>query len=57
MLIFHSGPKRYDWTGKNWIYSHDGISLHDLLSKELSLALAIELDLSTLTHAGGEPNS
>ncbi|KAL7988714.1 hypothetical protein Chor_007633 [Crotalus horridus] len=52
-----SGPKRYDWTGKKWIYSHDGISLHDLLSKELSLALAIELDLSTLTHAGGEPNS
>ncbi|XP_039213328.1 frataxin, mitochondrial isoform X2 [Crotalus tigris] len=52
-----SGPKRYDWTGKKWIYSHDGISLHDLLSKELSLALATELDLSTLTHAGGEPNS
>ncbi|XP_013907799.1 PREDICTED: frataxin, mitochondrial [Thamnophis sirtalis] len=52
-----SGPKRYDWTGKNWIYSHDGISLHDLLSRELSVALAIELDLSTLTHASGEPNS
>ncbi|XP_026559560.1 frataxin, mitochondrial [Pseudonaja textilis] len=52
-----SGPKRYDWSGKKWIYSHDGISLHDLLSKELSLALAIELDLSTLTHTGGEPNS
>uniref|UniRef100_A0A8C5S9R3 Frataxin, mitochondrial n=1 Tax=Laticauda laticaudata TaxID=8630 RepID=A0A8C5S9R3_LATLA len=52
-----SGPKRYDWSGKKWIYFHDGISLHDLLSKELSLALAIELDLSTLTHTGGEPNS
>ncbi|XP_063151188.1 frataxin, mitochondrial [Candoia aspera] len=52
-----SGPKRYDWTGKKWVYSHDGISLHDLLSKELSLALQIELDLSTLTHAGREHNS
>ncbi|XP_007439493.1 frataxin, mitochondrial isoform X1 [Python bivittatus] len=52
-----SGPKRYDWTGKNWVYSHDGISLHDLLSKELSLALEIELDLSTLIHAGRQHNS
>ncbi|XP_053156134.1 frataxin, mitochondrial isoform X2 [Hemicordylus capensis] len=49
-----SGPKRYDWTGKKWVYSHDGISLHELLALELSAALETKLDLSTLEHAGRE---
>uniref|UniRef100_A0A8D0C4L3 Frataxin, mitochondrial n=1 Tax=Salvator merianae TaxID=96440 RepID=A0A8D0C4L3_SALMN len=49
-----SGPKRYDWTGKNWVYSHDGVSLHDLLEKEFSVALEAQLDLSTLAHSGKE---
>nr|XP_056704782.1 frataxin, mitochondrial [Euleptes europaea] len=47
-----SGPKRYDWTGENWVYSHDGVSLHELLAKELSAALKTKLDLSTLAYAG-----
>ncbi|XP_048360707.1 frataxin, mitochondrial isoform X2 [Sphaerodactylus townsendi] len=47
-----SGPKRYDWTGENWVYSHDGVSLHELLAKELTAALKIKLDLSTLAYAG-----
>ncbi|XP_054842960.1 frataxin, mitochondrial [Eublepharis macularius] len=47
-----SGPKRYDWTGENWVYSHDGVSLHELLAKELSAALKTKLDLSTLAFAG-----
>nr|XP_056707792.1 frataxin, mitochondrial-like [Euleptes europaea] len=47
-----SGPKRYDWTGENWVYSHDGASLHELLAKELSTALKTKLDLSTLAYAG-----
>ncbi|XP_060093414.1 frataxin, mitochondrial isoform X1 [Heteronotia binoei] len=47
-----SGPKRYDWTGENWVYSHDGVSLHELLTKELSVALKTKLDLTTLAHAG-----
>lgn len=51
-LWFHSGPKRYDWTGENWVYSHDGVSLHELLTKELSAALKTKLDLSTLAYAG-----
>ncbi|KAM5193750.1 frataxin, mitochondrial [Mantella aurantiaca] len=46
-----SGPKRYDWTGTKWIYSHDGVSLHQLLEQELSLALNTKLDLSTLLYA------
>nr|XP_060618223.1 frataxin, mitochondrial [Anolis sagrei ordinatus] len=50
----NSGPKRYDWTGKKWVYSHDGISLHELLAKELSFAFKTKLDLSTLACAGHE---
>ncbi|XP_066460295.1 frataxin, mitochondrial [Eleutherodactylus coqui] len=46
-----SGPKRYDWTGKNWVYSHDGVSLHQLLEQELSLALKATLNLSSLTYS------
>ncbi|XP_004838236.1 frataxin, mitochondrial [Heterocephalus glaber] len=47
-----SGPKRYDWTGKNWVYSHDGISLHELLARELTEALKTKLDLSSLAYSG-----
>nr|XP_027795944.1 phosphatidylinositol 4-phosphate 5-kinase type-1 beta isoform X3 [Marmota flaviventris] len=47
-----SGPKRYDWTGKSWVYSHDGVSLHELLATELTKALKTELDLSSLVYSG-----
>nr|XP_031532972.1 frataxin, mitochondrial [Vicugna pacos] len=47
-----SGPKRYDWTGKNWVYSHDGVSLHELLARELTQALKTKLDLSSLAYSG-----
>ncbi|XP_055150380.2 frataxin, mitochondrial isoform X1 [Symphalangus syndactylus] len=47
-----SGPKRYDWTGKNWVYSHDGVSLHELLATELTKALKTKLDLSSLAYSG-----
>ncbi|XP_058157688.1 frataxin, mitochondrial isoform X2 [Dasypus novemcinctus] len=47
-----SGPKRYDWTGKNWVYSHDGVSLHELLTAELTAALKTKLDLSSLAYSG-----
>ncbi|XP_053322488.1 frataxin, mitochondrial [Spea bombifrons] len=47
-----SGPKRYDWTGTMWVYSHDGVSLHHLLAQELSLVLKTKLDFSTLVYAG-----
>uniref|UniRef100_A0A8I3MIP9 Frataxin, mitochondrial n=2 Tax=Canis lupus TaxID=9612 RepID=A0A8I3MIP9_CANLF len=47
-----SGPKRYDWTGKNWVYSHDGVSLHELLATELTKAFKIKLDLSSLAYSG-----
>ncbi|XP_073428350.1 frataxin, mitochondrial isoform X3 [Dendrobates tinctorius] len=46
-----SGPKRYDWSGKSWVYSHDGVSLHQLLEQELSIALNATLDLSLLLYS------
>nr|XP_014436453.1 frataxin, mitochondrial [Pelodiscus sinensis] len=47
-----SGPKRYDWTGRNWVYCHDGVSLHELLAVELSKALKTKIDLSPLAYSG-----
>ncbi|XP_076860338.1 frataxin, mitochondrial isoform X2 [Brachyhypopomus gauderio] len=46
-----SGPKRYDWTGECWVYAHDGMSLHELLAKELSTIFQSEMDLSCLIHS------
>ncbi|XP_073508711.1 frataxin, mitochondrial isoform X2 [Phyllobates terribilis] len=46
-----SGPKRYDWTGKSWVYTHDGVSLHQLLEQELSVALNAKLDLTVLLYS------
>ncbi|XP_072290050.1 frataxin, mitochondrial [Eucyclogobius newberryi] len=46
-----SGPKRYDWTGQRWTYAHDGRSLHQLLSSELSSIFRTPLDLSHLPHS------
>ncbi|KAI9543703.1 hypothetical protein NQZ68_008750 [Dissostichus eleginoides] len=46
-----SGPKRYDWTGAHWVYAHDGVSLHQLLSKEFSIIFNKDIDLSHLTYS------
>ncbi|XP_050972303.1 frataxin, mitochondrial [Labeo rohita] len=46
-----SGPKRYDWTGERWVYAHDGVALHTLLSKELSVIFKSNIDLSHLIHS------
>ncbi|KAJ8262892.1 hypothetical protein COCON_G00153490 [Conger conger] len=46
-----SGPKRYDWTGERWVYSHDGNCLHDLLSREFSAIFNTKMDLSNLIHS------
>lgn len=44
-----SGPKRYDWTGEQWVYMHDGVGLHQLLSKEFSIIFSRNMDLSSLS--------
>lgn len=46
-----SGPKRYDWTGERWVYTHDGVSLHKLLSKEFSKIFNRNMDLLDLPHS------
>ncbi|NP_001076485.2 frataxin, mitochondrial [Danio rerio] len=46
-----SGPKRYDWTGERWVYTHDAVPLHSLLSKELSIIFKTNIDLSHLIHS------
>ena len=52
MHVFpYSGPKRYDVIGGRWLYTHDGVTLHDLLSEELSRLLETELDLSSLSYS------
>ncbi|KAG7481223.1 hypothetical protein MATL_G00064320 [Megalops atlanticus] len=46
-----SGPERYDWTGERWVYTHDGVCLHELLSKEFSAIFHSNMDLSHLIHS------
>ncbi|XP_068560306.1 frataxin, mitochondrial [Cebidichthys violaceus] len=46
-----SGPKRYDWTGQRWVYAHDGVSLHRLLSEEFSVIFNRDMDLSGLPYS------
>uniref|UniRef100_A0A2I3HZ49 Frataxin mature form n=1 Tax=Nomascus leucogenys TaxID=61853 RepID=A0A2I3HZ49_NOMLE len=48
----NNGLKRYDWTEKNWVYSHDSVYLHDVLAAELTKALKTKLDLSSLAYSG-----
>lgn len=44
-----SGPKRYDFNGTKWIYKHDGVSLHELLTSELSKQFSSNNCLNGLT--------
>ncbi|XP_074493640.1 frataxin, mitochondrial [Sebastes fasciatus] len=46
-----TGPKRYDWTGARWVYAHDGLSLHQLLSQEFSIVFNKNIDLNDLPYA------
>ncbi|XP_799205.4 frataxin, mitochondrial [Strongylocentrotus purpuratus] len=41
-----SGPKRYDYINKRWIYVHDGMAIHDLLSEEISKILDSPVDVT-----------
>ncbi|GAU98535.1 hypothetical protein RvY_09668-1 [Ramazzottius varieornatus] len=41
-----SGPKRYDFENETWTYHHDGSTLHDLLSKEVSELLKRPVDFT-----------
>lgn len=45
-VLFHSGPKRYDYVDGQWVYKHDGQTLIDLLKSELEQTFNISVDLS-----------
>ncbi|XP_055333274.1 frataxin, mitochondrial-like [Paramacrobiotus metropolitanus] len=47
-----SGPKRYDYARGTWIYLHDGMSLYDLLSSEISSAIGAPIDFSRCRPGG-----
>ena len=50
-LLPSSGPKRYDVVDGRWVYIHDGVALHDLLSDEMSKVLGETVDLSQLMYS------
>lgn len=45
-----SGPKRYDYVDGNWIYKHDGVSLHELLQNELGKIFSSPVDFLSLAN-------
>ena len=47
-----SGPKRYDFSAGTWIYSHDGLTLHSLLSSEISSVFGHTVDFTALSYGG-----
>ncbi|MCL4128451.1 UNVERIFIED_CONTAM: hypothetical protein GTU68_019903 [Idotea baltica] len=46
-----SGPKRYDFQKDHWVYKYDGVSLHELLGKELSEIFRSSVDLMDCDYA------
>ncbi|XP_026806046.1 LOW QUALITY PROTEIN: frataxin, mitochondrial [Rhopalosiphum maidis] len=47
-----SGPKRYDFNGIKWIYKHDGVSLHELLTCEFSKEYSFNVNFSNCIFSG-----
>ncbi|UJR26934.1 hypothetical protein I4U23_008242 [Adineta vaga] len=54
-----SGPKRYDFINQTWIYKHDGVSLHQLLTKEFSNIFKKDQNIrfEKCSHGGDEDES
>ncbi len=46
-----SGPKRFDFIQNKWIYKRTGETLHDLLSKELTISLNKQFDFADCSFA------
>ncbi|XP_053692761.1 frataxin homolog, mitochondrial [Sabethes cyaneus] len=58
-----SGPKRYDFIPDKsiinkgcWVYKHDGISLHELLQKELREIVQRDVEFLSLPHSQRSSN-
>ncbi|KAE8749630.1 hypothetical protein FOCC_FOCC003617 [Frankliniella occidentalis] len=46
-----SGPKRYDYIQGAWVYRHDGVGLHTLLSREITKIVKKEVDFKECSHS------
>ena len=53
-LFACSGPKRYDFISGRWIYKHDGVCLHDLLTTEISETVGTKVDFTVCSHGHSE---
>ncbi|EGI59534.1 PREDICTED: frataxin homolog, mitochondrial [Acromyrmex echinatior] len=49
-----SGPKRYDFVNSQWIYKHDGKTLHELLNHEISTIVKFEVCFDKCSFSGRE---
>lgn len=48
-----SGPKRYDLIKEGsgyWLYKHDGVSMHELLQKEIKEIVKHDVDFLNLVY-------
>ncbi|XP_029678766.1 frataxin homolog, mitochondrial [Formica exsecta] len=49
-----SGPKRYDFINGQWIYKHDGITLHELLNNEIPAIVKNQACFDKCSFSGKE---
>jgi len=49
-----SGPKRYDFMNGQWIYKHDGKSLHELLDDEIPTIVKSQVCFASCCFSGRE---
>lgn len=46
-----SGPKRYDFLEGQWVYRHDGITLHELLNQEVQNIVEFNIDFNRCAYS------
>ncbi|KAJ1531027.1 hypothetical protein ONE63_005857 [Megalurothrips usitatus] len=51
-----SGPKRYDFLNGAWVYRHDGVHLHELLSDEISKIIKKPVDFQQCSYSRAPKN-
>lgn len=49
-----SGPKRYDFKNGQWIYKHDGKSIHELLNNEIPAIVRSQVCFDKCSYSGKE---
>lgn len=49
-----SGPKRYDFVNSQWVYKHDGKTLHELLNNEIPTIVKVAVCFDKCSFSGKE---